>query len=54
MSLLLGASFTGRIDLLVDNGTKIGPVDHKSTACFDGYESNDFDPHEGITGYICR
>lgn len=43
---------TGRIDLLVDNGTKIGPVDHKSTARFDGYESNDFDPHEGITGYI--
>lgn len=43
---------TGRIDLLVDNGTKIGPVDHKSTASFDGYESNDFDPHEGITGYI--
>ena len=43
---------TGRIDLLVDNGAKIGPVDHKSTARFDGYESNDFDPHEGITGYI--
>jgi hypothetical protein len=43
---------TGRIDLLVDNGSKIGPVDHKSTARFDGYESNDFDPHEGITGYI--
>ncbi len=43
---------TGRIDLLVDNGSKIGPVDHKSTARFDGYESDDFDPHEGITGYI--
>jgi len=43
---------TGRIDLLVDNGAKIGPVDHKTTARFDGYESNDFDPHEGITGYI--
>lgn len=43
---------TGRIDLLVDNTYKIGPVDHKTTASFDGYESNDFDPHEGITGYI--
>lgn len=43
---------TGRIDLLGDNTYKIGPVDHKSTARFDGYESNDFDPHEGITGYI--
>jgi hypothetical protein len=43
---------TGRIDLLGDNTYKIGPVDHKSTARFDGYESNDYDPHEGITGYI--
>jgi hypothetical protein len=43
---------TGRIDLLVDNGYKIGPVDHKTTGTFDGYEANDFDPHEGITGYI--
>jgi hypothetical protein len=43
---------TGRIDLLVDNTYKIGPVDHKTTASFDGYESQDFDPHEGITGYI--
>lgn len=43
---------TGRIDLLVDNTYKIGPVDHKTTANFDGYEGNDYDPHEGITGYI--
>lgn len=43
---------SGRIDLLVDNGYKIGPVDHKSTIKFDGYESNDFDPHDGISGYI--
>jgi hypothetical protein len=43
---------TGRIDLLGDNTYKIGPVDHKSTARFDGHESDDFDPHEGITGYI--
>lgn len=43
---------SGRIDLLVDNGYKIGPVDHKSTAFFDGRESDDFNPHEGISGYI--
>lgn len=43
---------TGRIDLLGDNTYKIGPVDHKTTARFDGFEHNDFDPHEGITGYI--
>lgn len=43
---------TGRIDLLVDNGYKIGPVDHKTTASFDGYEHEDFNPHDGICGYI--
>jgi hypothetical protein len=43
---------TGRIDLLVDNGYKIGPVDHKSTHKFDGNEHNDFNPHDGICGYI--
>lgn len=44
--------YTGRIDLLVDNTYKVGPVDHKTTATFDGFESEEFDPHEGITGYI--
>lgn len=43
---------TGRIDLLVDNGYKIGPVDHKSTSSFDGYEHEDYNPHDGVTGYI--
>lgn len=43
---------TGRIDLLVDNGYKVGPVDHKSTQNFDGNEHNDFNPHDGICGYI--
>jgi PD-(D/E)XK nuclease superfamily protein len=49
---LVECFLSGRIDLLVDNGYKIGPVDHKSTARFDGYESDDYNPHEGITGYI--
>jgi PD-(D/E)XK nuclease superfamily len=43
---------TGRIDLLVDNGYKIGPVDHKTTHRFDGYEHEDFNPHDAMTGYI--
>jgi hypothetical protein len=43
---------TGRIDLLIDNGSKIGPVDHKSTKRFDGYEADDYNPQDAITGYI--
>lgn len=43
---------TGVMDLVLDNGYKIFVADHKSTARFDGYESDDFDPHEGICGYI--
>lgn len=43
---------TGRIDLLVDNGYKVGPVDHKTTHRFDGWEHLDFNPHDGITGYV--
>ena len=43
---------TGRIDLLVDNGAKIGPVDHKTTHRFDGFEHRDFNPHDAMTGYI--
>lgn len=43
---------TGRIDLLVDNGYMIGPVDHKHTHIFRGDEWDKFNPHDGITGYI--
>lgn len=43
---------TGRIDLLVDNGYKIGPVDHKTTHRFDGFEHQDFNPQDAMTGYI--
>lgn len=42
----------GRIDLLIDNGRKIGPVDHKSAHRFDGNEADKFNPQDGITGYI--
>jgi len=50
--LIIYCYLTGRIDLLVDNGNKIGPVDHKTTHKFDGYEHEDFNPHDGICGYI--
>jgi len=43
---------TGRIDMLVDNGSLIGPVDHKHTHIFRGDEWDKFNPHDGITGYI--
>jgi hypothetical protein len=50
--LIIECYLTGRIDLLVDNGYKIGPVDHKSTHKFDGFEHKDFNPHDAMTGYI--
>lgn len=43
---------TGRIDLVVDNGHKIGPVDHKHTMAFRGDEHSKFNPHDGLTGYM--
>jgi len=43
---------TGRIDMLGDNGSIIGPVDHKHTHIFRGDEYDKFNPHDGMTGYI--
>jgi len=43
---------TGRIDLLIDNGYKIGPVDHKHSHKFYGDESDHYNPQDAITGYI--
>lgn len=43
---------TGRIDMLVDNGYMVGPVDHKHTHIFRGDEWDKFNPQDGITGYI--
>jgi hypothetical protein len=45
------AYLTGRIDLVVDNGFVIGPLDHKTTAYFDGSEGESYKPHEGMCGY---
>lgn len=45
------AYLTGRIDLIVDDGIRIGPLDHKTTSYFDGSESQSYKPHEGMLGY---
>jgi PD-(D/E)XK nuclease superfamily len=50
--LIVKCYLTGRIDLLVDNGSTIGPVDHKHTHIFRGDEWTKFNPQDGITGYI--
>jgi hypothetical protein len=44
---------TGRIDFLMDSGSAIGPLDHKTTASFGNKNmANEYDPQEGMTGYI--
>jgi hypothetical protein len=43
---------TGRMDLLVDNGSAIGPMDHKTSAFFKGNPTGPYDPQEGMTGYV--
>lgn len=44
--------YCGRIDLIIDNSEVIGPMDHKTTAYFDGDESSKFKPHDGMQGYV--
>ncbi len=43
---------SGRIDFLMDSGTAIGPMDHKTKAFFKGNPAEDHDPQEGMTGYV--
>lgn len=42
---------TGRMDMIVDDGRFIMPLDTKSTSYFDGTEGTDFKPHDGMQGY---
>lgn len=45
--------YAGKIDLLVDDGTNIGPMDHKTHADFRGKDPNDFyTVQDGMTGYV--
>ena len=43
---------TGRIDFLMDSGTAIGPMDHKTSAQFKNNPMNTYETQEGMTGYI--
>jgi len=43
---------TGRIDFLMDSGSAIGPLDHKTTAFIRDNPANSYDPQDGMTGYI--
>jgi len=43
---------TGRIDFLMDSGSAIGPMDHKTTAFFKGNPMLTYEVQEGMTGYI--
>lgn len=45
------AYYCGRIDLIIDDTETIGPMDHKTTAFFDGKEREQFKPHDGMQGY---
>lgn len=44
--------YCGRIDLIVDDTEIIGPLDHKTTAKFDGSENSDYKPNDGPCGYV--
>lgn len=44
--------YSGRIDVIVDDGISLGVMDTKSTSKFDGDELTDFTPHDGMMGYV--
>ncbi len=48
----LDVYLSGRMDLLVDDGSFIGPMDHKTMNSFRGDPSMRFELDEGPTGYI--
>jgi len=41
----------GRLDLIVDDSSTIGPLDFKSASYFDGQEAEQYKPHDGLQGY---
>ena len=44
---------SGKIDLMVDNGTDIGPMDHKTHRDFQGKDANAmYMIQDGMTGYV--
>jgi hypothetical protein len=44
---------SGKMDLLIDDGRSIGPMDHKTVGDFQGKSQvSKYDCHEGMTGYL--
>lgn len=52
LSVVVKCYYSGRIDIIVDDGVSLGVLDTKSTNKFDGNELTNFTPHEGMLGYI--
>lgn len=44
--------YSGRIDIIVDDGYSIGIMDTKSAGKFSGDEADNYKPHEGMQGYV--
>jgi len=44
--------YSGRIDVIVDDGVSLGVMDTKSTNKYDGNELTNFTPHDGMMGYV--
>ena len=44
--------YSGRIDIIVDDGYSLGVMDTKTTFKFSGDEITNFNPHEGMQGYV--
>jgi hypothetical protein len=51
-SIKVRCYYSGRIDIIVDDGQSLGVMDTKSAGKFSGDEINDFNPHEGMEGYV--
>lgn len=43
---------SGKIDILIDDGETICPMDHKTMNRFDGNPLIDYEIHDGMTGYV--
>lgn len=46
------AYYCGRMDAVSDSNTVVSPVDHKTTSTISPNTGRDFNPHEGIEGYV--
>lgn len=46
------AFYSGRIDAVNDDDTSVSPVDHKTTSKIGPDTGRDFNPHEGMEGYV--